>query len=154
MVAYVGLAWLISLLAATFLGYDRGRWATGLLLGLFFGPIGVVAAGLMFPSVENTAMRNREVQRLVSHLTREERRDVRRRRKERDRFDEWVRDVESQVEGRNVNLADGMELLAHDIEALPEGTRLDEEKLRAWAGWLSERARAVRFAQASREERQ
>ncbi|MCK4343525.1 MAG: hypothetical protein KAY37_17565 [Phycisphaerae bacterium] len=144
MAAYVGLVWLLSLLVATYLGYDRGRWVAGLLLGLLFGPLGVIAAGLMQPSLEYLSERTRAVQHEVAQLHRKDRLEVRKRRKARADLDAWVTDVERQTDLEDVGFADGLQELAADIEALAESEPDQDGKLRTWAGWLTNKAEKVR----------
>lgn len=141
--AHIGLLWLMSLLAATFLGYDRGRWAAGLLLGLCFGPLGVIAAGLMQPSVESCAQRARAAQRHLATLGRMDRAEMLRRRKEKAALDAFVHDVEGQLEIGDLTFADGLRTLARDLEGAAGAEAASDGRMRNWAGWLHEKAGQV-----------
>ncbi len=89
--------WLMCLLVATFLGYERGRWFTGLWLGLCFGPFGVIAAGFLLPEPLIEARRRQEIDRLRGELRREEESSARERRKASAELENFLTAVETQV---------------------------------------------------------
>jgi hypothetical protein len=89
--------WLMCLLVATFLGYERGRWFTGLWLGLFFGPFGVIAAGFLLPDPAVEGRRKHEIDRVVAGLRRQDQEAARERRQSHDDLDNFLSAVESQV---------------------------------------------------------
>lgn len=89
--------WLICLLVATFLGYDRGRAFTGLWLGLFFGPFGVIAAGFLLPSIEVEVERERARQRRRALLQQQDDAQNRERKRTRSDIDDFLTNVEQQV---------------------------------------------------------
>ncbi len=98
MTAFLGLCvWLMSLVVAAYLGFDRGRWATGLLLGLFFGPLGVVAAGLMQPSVECASRRAYALEQQLAERHRRARVAAEGRRQNQAQLDAWVKEVQRQI---------------------------------------------------------
>lgn len=87
--------WIICLLVATFLGYERGRWFTGLWLGLFFGPFGVIAAGFLLPSVGVEAERQHAVRRRMEVLARQDEAEARERRRSSEDLRAFFRGVEA-----------------------------------------------------------
>lgn len=136
--------WLMSLLVATFLGYDRGRWSTGLLLGLLFGPLGVIAAGLMQPSVEYSGERAYALQHELARLHKRDRLAARRRRRARAEMEAWASDVEQQAESQEVGFADGLQELADSMDTLEQTGATPDMKSREWATWLRDKADVVR----------
>jgi MFS family permease len=74
LVAYL---WLASVVGATLLAHERGNWRWGVALGVLLGPVGVVVAGFMQPSVEVAARRAAAVQKALEQLRRGERLDQR-----------------------------------------------------------------------------
>lgn len=89
--------WLMCLLVATFLGYERGRWFTGLWLGLFFGPFGVIAAGFLLPHPAIEGRRKHEIDRVVAGLRRKDQETMRERRQSHADLENFLTAVESQV---------------------------------------------------------
>lgn len=89
--------WLMCLLVATFLGYERGRWFTGLWLGLFFGPFGVIAAGFLLPHPAIEGRRKHEIDRVVAGLRRKDQETMRERRQSTADLENFLTAVESQV---------------------------------------------------------
>ncbi len=87
--------WIICLLVATFLGYERGRWFTGLWLGLFFGPFGVIAAGFLLPSIVVEAERQHAIRRQAEILARRDEAEARERRKASEDLRAFFRGVEA-----------------------------------------------------------
>lgn len=149
----VGLVWLLSLFVATFLGFEKGRWAAGLLLGLLFGPFGVIGAGLMLPSIEYTAERNHLLRRQVAELERRDRIENRKRRRAKAQLDALVNDIEGRVENEELFFADGLEELAHQIEQIDDQDGANDGQLRTWVGWLQDKAKSVRSSPRHAEER-
>ena len=153
MLAQVGLVWLLSLFVATFLGFDKGRWETGLLLGLLFGPLGVIGAGLMLPSIEYTAERNHLLRRRVADFERRDRIENRKRRRAKAELDALVNDIEERVDHEELFFADGLEELAHQIEHLDGQDQPADKQLRNWVGWLQDKAKTVRSSPRHAEDR-
>jgi hypothetical protein len=145
--------WLLSLFVATFLGFEKGRWLAGLLLGLLFGPLGAIGAGLMLPSVEYTADRNHLLRRQVAELERRDRLEMRKRRRAKAEMDALVSDIEGQVESEELFFADGLEELAYQIEQIDGQGGSDDKQLRNWVGWLQDKANVVRKSPRHAEER-
>lgn len=140
---FVGLCvWLVSLLIATWLGYERGRWAAGVVLGLGGGPLGALAAGLMQPSVEASARRAFAVQHRLAELHRSAKIARERRRAERARLDSLVNTVEQSVVSQEQALAEGLQRLAGELRGAARGNGGDG-RWGAWEGWLQERAAEV-----------
>jgi hypothetical protein len=100
MFTFVGLClWLASLFVATYVGYDRGRWAAGFALGLLAGPLGALVAGQLEPSLDHAVVRGRALQRRLSELQRQERIALDQARRKRMELDAWVEDVQRQITG-------------------------------------------------------
>jgi len=98
MEAYIGVIWLSGAVAATFLGYDRGRLLAGILLGIGLGPAGAVAAGMMMPSLAVATRRTRAIQRGIARLHREERIAARQARHGQRNLSSWATAIERQAE--------------------------------------------------------
>ena len=47
LLVFVGLQWFLSACAGATLGKEHGRESFGLVLGMFFGPLGVIAAAVL-----------------------------------------------------------------------------------------------------------
>ncbi len=64
------VAWLLSLFGACHMGASRGRGFEGFALGFFFGPVGMICAGLLPPTARWEAKHRlaikRELDRLLS----------------------------------------------------------------------------------------
>ncbi len=145
--------WLVSLLIATFLGYDRGRWAAGLLLGLVFGPLGIIAAGLMQPSVEYEGQRRYIIECQVAECRRRDELALRKKRKARAELDALAHSVEERLDHADVGFADGLQELAGDLKHIGDSEPPPDGKLRSWVTWLNDKAEMVRtFPRHEREE--
>jgi hypothetical protein len=138
------LTWIASLLVGTYLGSDRGRWAEGVCLSLLFGPLGALAAGLLTPSYEWDARRRYGLHNEFERLGREETARRRQRREEQAVFDSLVQTLENHLRLREESLADQLQQLAEDLEALVVADPSKEEKVRKWIAWLSHRAQLAR----------
>ncbi len=100
MLGFAGLClWLASVLVATYVGYDRGRWAAGFALGLVAGPLGALVAGHLEPSLEHAVVRGRELHRRLEEIRRQEELALRQRRRERLELEAWVSEVQQQFSG-------------------------------------------------------
>lgn len=147
-------AWLAGMLGATWLGYDRGRWGAGLLLGICLGPLGLVAAGLMPPSYAWQAERDYRLSNYLESLRRRDQKVAAQRRRSRAEFESWVTDIEKQVKSEDLRLAEGLEELATQIDqSQGNGEACDEPPaLHPWSGWLKEKAERVRNSSTARQE--
>lgn len=145
-------AWVMSLIVATYLGYERGRWVAGFVLGLLFGPLGAIAAGLLCPSILCAAERQRDVERQIALLRRQDQREISRRREARAQLDALVHAVESQMDHEDDGFADRLEELAHDLDGLSHSEPMQNGKLRMWCGWLVDRAHWIRSIPRHRHE--
>jgi hypothetical protein len=145
MTTFIGLCvWLACILLATWIGFDRGRWGVGLILGLLCGPLGVVAAGLMLPSVACVCEREYLVQRELTLWRRRDEAEARKRKQQRANIEAWANDVEQQLTVRELGFAEGLQELAQDLTSLGAGRAPDDARLRSWAGWLQDKAGEVR----------
>lgn len=142
---YVFLAWIISAGAATAVGYDRGRWEMGLVLGIACGPIGVIAAGLLMPSYQWQADRQYQIDRDMGRLRREDVAKVKERKRESQRVDYLVNALGEQIERRRLGLADGLTDLASELREFVDGDPQLEQRLERWINWLGENAQSVRI---------
>lgn len=149
---YLICLWLMSLFAATYLGYDRGRWEAGLLLGLFFGPLGVIAAGLMNPSIELAAQREHLLQLHLARLERAHRKEIAERRRARDDLGALADAVDTELRVGDGHFADQLDELATDLHALTRSEGVPPDKLRLWTEWLSDKAEFVRGSPRHRRE--
>ncbi len=153
MATFVGLCtWIMCMLLATWIGYDRGRWVAGLLLGLLSGPFGVVAAGLMLPSLACVAQREYRLQRELTARRQRDASEARQRKQQRANIDAWASDVEHQLSVRELGFAEGLQELSDDLRHLTDGEAADDARLKSWAGWLRERAGEVRESSKYKQE--
>ena len=142
---YVFLAWIISVGAATAVGYDRGRWEMGLALGIACGPIGVIAAGLLMPSYQWQADRQYQIDQDMGRLRREDVAKLKERKRESQRVDYLVSALGEQIERRRLGLADGLTDLASELRGFVDGDPQLEQRLERWINWLGENAQSVRI---------
>ncbi len=142
---YVFLAWIISVVAATAVGYDRGRWEMGLALGIACGPIGVIAAGLLMPSYQWQADRQYQIDRDMGRLKREDVAKLKERKQESKRVDYLVSALGEQIERRRLGLAEGLTDLASELSDFVGGDPEREQRLERWINWLGENAQSVRI---------
>ena len=142
---YVFLAWIISVGAATAVGYDRGRWEMGLALGIACGPIGVIAAGLLMPSYQWQADRQYQIDQDMGRLRREDVAKLKERKRESQRVDYLVTALGEQIERRRLGLADGLTDLASELRGFVDGDPQLEQRLERWINWLGENAQSVRI---------
>ncbi len=142
---YLFLAWLVSIGAATAVGYDRGRWEMGLALGIACGPIGVIAAGLLMPSYQWQADRQYQIDKDMGRLKRDDVAKLKERKRESQRVDYLVNALGEQIERRRLGLADGLTDLASELREFVAGDAQLEQRLERWIHWLGENAQAVRI---------
>lgn len=140
---WILLAWVLSLLIGTYLGYERGRWLEGMLLGLL-GPLGAIAAGLLKPSLLWEAQRRYIVACHMAKMRTEAVAELRHRREDARHFDDMVVALEEQVHGQKLALSDGLDSLASELGQIAEGETPRAESLRKWSAWLAERSQLVR----------
>ena len=138
------LVWLASLAVATYLGYDRGRWEAGVCLGLLFGPLGAVAAGLMPPSHEWEARRRYQLDQEFALYRKEEEARARQRQQDAQMFQNLVNNLESQTREDRADLSQQLNELVTQLNDLAASAPGAEEKLRRWIAWLSTRAENIR----------
>ena len=136
--------WIMSLLVATYLGYDRGRWAEGMALGLLFGPLGAIAAGLLRPSVECVGQRQYELHQLLQQLRDDDRRAAGERRRNRDALNRLAEALEEGYDAEQTGFAEDLEQLAGDLEDMAGDEPSRQPKLRKWSTWLKGKASTVR----------
>ncbi len=141
---YLFLAWLISIVAATAVGYDRGRWEMGLVLGIACGPIGVIAAGLLMPSYQWQADRRYQIDKDMGRLKRDDVAKLKERKAESQRVDYLVNALGEQIERRRLGLAAGLTDLAAELREFVDGDPQLEQRLDRWISWLGENAQSVR----------
>lgn len=138
------IAWLISLLIATYVGYDRGRWEAGLALGLVGGPLGAIAAGMLTPSVEAETERRYALDGQLKKLAQTDAARNRQRKREADTLADLANALEKQIEEQQRPFAEGLENLAHRLEEIAKVDPAREVTLRHWINWLTEKAEAAR----------
>ena len=138
------LLWIGSVLLATVVGYDRGRWAMGLTFGLLFGPLGALATGLLTPSPEVEARRRYQVDRQLSLLKRSLAARVKERRDEAAALASAVTAIEEDMKNRRPTLGEGLSDLAGELEQLTRADPAREPDLRNWIEWLNEHSGLVR----------
>lgn len=141
---WIFVVWLVSLLLATFLGVERGRWAIGLGLGLLCGPLGVIAAGALLPSFEVEARRRYELEKFMQQLRRQEFTRAKERQREVSTMTEIVSALESTMQGQQNPLADGLNNLARALDEIARRDPTRELELRSWIGWLTKQSELTR----------
>jgi hypothetical protein len=154
MAGYYGLLlWVVSLLAATVVGYFRGRWELGLGLGLAFGPLGALAIGLIDPAVEVEARRRYLIGQQLELLRRDDQQRAVERRHQAEIVEQFARALEAQVAAGGppaLAFPDGLASLANELDELAQANPSKEPALRAWIDWLNDQARIVRESGAGR----
>lgn len=139
--------WLIGALLATYVGFDRGRWLEGMLLGICAGPLGVFAAGFLQPSIAVVVQREYALLYELDLRRQQEAKEAAEKRKRQQELQALVSAVETQGGVRELGLAEGLEQLAHDLEGAAGGEKTLDNRLRSWSTWLKDHAYDVRRSQ-------
>jgi hypothetical protein len=138
------LVWLGSLLAAAIIGYDRDRWAMGLILGLAFGPLGAIVTGLLPPSEAWEAERRYRIHQHLGRLQRDDRLRQKERRTNNQVFEDILQALDEQVGGEKEGLAEGLAALSSRLEEVAATDPVRGANLRQWITWLNEHAALAR----------
>jgi hypothetical protein len=136
--------WILSIAASTFIGFDRGRWAEGIVLGVSLGPIGAIATGLLPPSHEWEGRRryllNEEIakhRKLAAEYAKQREEEVRRMR-------ELVSSLAESIQSQQHEPSDGLDELAANLRNVIRDLPQTESRLRPSIEWLEARAQRVR----------
>ncbi len=138
------LTWLGSLLLGAFLGYERGRWQTGLLLGLFLGPLGALAAGLLVPSLAWECRRRYLVHQQVSAARKADERRARERRREAAEFSKIADNLKAQIDDDRMIHTEQLDHLANELERIVETKSVRKPDLATWISWLRDQSQTER----------
>ncbi len=141
---YLILFWMACAGIATAVGYDRGRWLAGILLGVAGGPVGAIAAGLLRLSPEIEAEQRFAVDRQLSRMKHDEVTRMRQRQTAKRQVDYLIGALEEQVERRRLGLADGLDELAEQLADHINGDEEQSQRVKGWVTWLQQNARSVR----------
>ncbi len=136
--------WISSMIVGTIMGYERGRWETGFVLGLLGGPVGAIAAGLLRPSPRWEVERRKLLDLHDKQLNSERSAKRKERRQQVAAMKELYADLESQMQDNQFDFAQGLEMLASRLEEVIAAQPQYDSQLRVWVEWLGNHSVQVR----------